>query len=275
MSRLSRCIKERLDEVTMQIAFLEKRLLNAPEGRLRVSNCRGFARFYRITEAGEVSGEYLSVANKEIIRKLAQKDYDSKVLSMLQKEYKLLTKINIYYSKSASSGEEFFYGPEESIPAGMVEARRKEIQPIVLDQESYIEEWKGQEYERKGFSDGTPEYRTSRGIRVRSKTEWMIAELLEKKGVPFYYEKPLYLKGSGTVHPDFTVLNVKKRKTMYWEHLGMMGDEQYSRHALKKIEYYIMNDIFPGIELILTHETASDPVRPQILEKTIETYLLS
>ena len=62
---------------------------------------------------------------------------------------------------------------------------------------------------------------------------------------------------------------------MYWEHLGMMGDEQYSRKALQKIEYYIMNDLFPGSDLILTHETASAPVRPQILENMIEKYLLS
>ena len=275
MSRLSRCVKERLEEVTAQIRVLEKKLQSAPEGRLRVSNCRGFSRFYRMTEPGEVSGEYLPAAEQSTIRKLAQKDYERKVLALLQKEQKYLQNLNRYSSEADPGNVGFFSGPEELVPLKMIEARRKRIQVIVPDQESYTEEWKGQEYEKKGFADGTPEYRTSGGIRVRSKTEWMIAELLEKKGVPFYYEKPLYLTGLGTVHPDFTVLNAARRKTMYWEHLGMMGDEQYSRKALQKIEYYIMNDLFPGSDLILTHEPASAPVRPPILETLIEKYLLS
>ena len=97
--------------------------------------------------------------------------------------------------------------------------------------------------------------------------------MLEKKDIPFFYEKPLILKGFGRIHPDFTVLNVTRRKTMYWEHLGMMDDAEYLEHALERISHYEAAGIFPGTELILTNETSSRPVRTKIIEKMIEKYL--
>ena len=146
--------------------------------------------------------------------------------------------------------------------------------PIADDTETFVQGWLSETYEKKGFRDTDTEYYTGSGIRVRSKTELIIAEMLEKKEIPFYYEKPLYLKGQGTIYPDFTVLNKKRRKTMYWEHLGMMDDESYRNHALERINYYIIAGIFPGQELILTHETATRPIRTGILESVIDQYLL-
>lgn len=52
---------------------------------------------------------------------------------------------------------------------------------------------------------------------MRSKSEVIIADLLNKEGIPYRYEFPLYLKEFNTVYPDFTILNVRKRKEIYWE----------------------------------------------------------
>ena len=275
MSTLSENIEKRMSEITGEIALLEKNMRNAPEGHLRISKCRKYPRFYRVTKKGDTSGEYLPAADKTLVGELAQKDYEAKVMRMLQKEQKLLSGINDYYKKTSPDGDEFFSGPEELLPSKMIETRRNLIREITKDQRRFIEEWMEEEYEKKGFADNAPEYYTSSGIRVRSKTEWMIAEMLEKKGVPFHYEKPLLLKGLGKIHPDFTVLNVKHRKCMYWEHLGMMDDEQYCTNALHKIECYTMNGLLAGDKLILTHETSKTPIRSQMLEKTIEVYLLT
>ena len=35
------------------------------------------------------------------------------------------------------------------------------------------------------------------------------------------------------------------------------------------------NGLYPGSDLILSHETAARPVQPKLLEKMIDVYLLS
>lgn len=66
----------------------------------------------------------------------------------------------------------------------------------------------------------------------------IIADLLNKEGIPYRYEYPIQLNGVGWIYPDFTVLNVRLRKEYYWEHLGMMDDYSYAEKALQKISSY-------------------------------------
>lgn len=47
--------------------------------------------------------------------------------------------------------------------------------------------------------------------RVRSKSEVIIADILNQEGIPYRYECPLQLKGWGKVYPDFTVLSERER----------------------------------------------------------------
>ena len=100
-------------------------------------------------------------------------------------------------------------------------------------------QWCSKEYEGLPFKEDSPELYTDRGERVRSKSEVIIANLMAKENIPYKYECPLYLNGFGTVHPDFTALNVRERKEYYWEHLGMMEDPEYSEKAVRKISAYI------------------------------------
>lgn len=282
MSILSEQVYARLEELSFQLSVLEKNLNNAPEGRLRVSMHGKRIQFYQVTVSGDNTGRYLQRSEKQLIQRLAQKDYDKRVLKLLKQEKKLLEKLDLYYKTSMKKISDqnnivmpdFYSGPEELLLRKSIEARRKLVMPIADDTETFVQGWLSETYEKKGFRDTDTEYYTGSGIRVRSKTELIIAEMLEKKEIPFYYEKPLYLKGQGTIYPDFTVLNKKRRKTMYWEHLGMMDDESYRNHALERINYYIIAGIFPGQELILTHETATRPIRTGILESVIDQYLL-
>lgn len=82
------------------------------------------------------------------------------------------------------------------------------------------------------------------------------------------------LKGYGVVYPDFTFLSKKTGKEIYWEHDGMMDDTIYVQNAIKKIEAYEKNDIFPGERLILTFETSQSVLRNDIIETMVEKYIL-
>ena len=61
--------------------------------------------------------------------------------------------------------------------------------------------------------------------------------------------------------------------SIYWEHEGMMDKQEYARNAVRKIELYQKNGIYPGERLILTFETEQSMLNQNILEKLVEKYL--
>lgn len=56
-------------------------------------------------------------------------------------------------------------------------------------------------YEQKEFAENAPFIWTEKGERVRSKSEKILADYFYHKKILYQYERPLYLKGFGTVHP--------------------------------------------------------------------------
>ncbi len=118
------------------------------------------------------------------------------------------------------------------------------VVPVYETDEQFINQWNIAKYQKKPFFDGEPELYTSKGERVRSKSETIIADLLAREGVPYRYEYPVKLRvpwvvsGMQTItqlHPDSMVLNVRTREVYYWEHFGMMDDPDYLKKNLKKI----------------------------------------
>lgn len=114
---------------------------------------------------------------------------------------------------------------------------------------------------------------TEKGERVRSKSEKILADYFYRKNILYKYEKPLYLKGYGTVYPDFTFLSRKAGEEIYWEHEGMMDKQEYARTAVRKIESYQINNIYPGDRLILTFETEHSILNSKIIESLADRYL--
>ncbi len=109
---------------------------------------------------------------------------------------------------------------------------------------------------------------------MRSKSELTIANALAKHNIPYKYECPLTLKNGAVIYPDYTVLNVKKRKVMYWEHRGMMDDAEYARHTVARNKTYMDNDIFLGKNLVITEETSTSPLGTNEIEAVIREYFI-
>jgi len=63
----------------------------------------------------------------------------------------------------------------------------------------------------------------------------------------------LVYNGDKYIEPDFTV-KLPDGKQLYWEHLGMLGTEDYDERWLYKFEVYEKR--FPG-QLIKTYEGAT------------------
>ena len=106
------------------------------------------------------------------------------------------------------------------------------------------------------------------------KTEKILADYFYHAGISYKYEHPIFLKGFGVVYPDFTFLSRKTGEEIYWEHDGRMDDPEYARKAIRKIETYEKNGIFPGQKLILTFETLQDGLDMKVVESLVKEYLL-
>ena len=155
----------------------------------------------------------------------------------------------------------------------MNKERQALVTPVESTWDQLLKTWYEEEYQGKEFKEGTPLILTEKGERVRSKSEKILADYFYRNNIPYKYEKPLYLKGYGIVYPDFTLLSKKTYQEIYWEHEGMMDKQDYARAAVRKIELYQLNDIYPGEQLIMTFETEQSLLNSRLMERLTEKYL--
>ena len=256
-------ITRRIEKLKEIICSKEAALSHAPKGVINIAANNSRIQYLYKEHSSSKHRKYLKLEEELLVHALCQKDYDEKVLQAARKELKSLE----YAIKN------FPRYTCEDIYKHLNIHRQKHVKPIILPDEVFIQQWEQADYPKMGFLDDYPEYYTDKEERVRSKTEIFIANALNKHNIPYRYECPLYLNGYGTIHPDFTVLNVRLRKEIYWEHMGMMDDPDYAEKALLKIETYQKNDIFPGDKLILSHETSRHPLNSKMIEMIILRYL--
>ena len=261
MHTLKEQIEQRIFYLKSIIKEKEAQTKNTPEGTIHISNSGRKAQYYLCKNEKRT---YIKESDKGLVEKLCQKDYDQRVLKSAKQELKELEKLNKLYEGNSC----------EAVYTKLHAERQKQVNPIWISDDEYVKKWQNLEYKGKSFLEETPEHYTDKGERVRSKSEIMIANAMNRHNIPYRYEQPLYLKGYGTIYPDFTALNVRSRKEIYWEHMGMMDNNEYVENALRKIDTYEKNDIFPGDRLILTHETAKHPLNARIIEKVIMQYLI-
>jgi len=252
--------KDRLEKI---IKNASERLLDAPEGRLRLSKSQNHLQYYQCTEEKK-RGIYIAKDNGELAQKLAQKSYDEKVLQLAEKRYSQIKRLTKNYEDDEL---EKIYQQEH------VE-RQKLIQPIEPAWEQKVSEWKQKEYKGKEFQEGTPIILTEKGERVRSKSERIMADYFFRHGIEYKYECPLYLKGVGNIYPDFTFLSKKSGEEVYWEHFGKVDEANYARNMVRKIQAYENNNIFPGERLILTFETEQTVLNTGKIEQLVRQYLV-
>ena len=241
---------------------LEDYLSRAPDGRLRIVKTGVKKRYYLIENPEDRNGRYLSAAEYEIARRIAQKRYVQNVLKNVLED---LRAIEGALSALKNSPEQVYDDLSDDY--------RELVIPIEPTDEQFINDWYAK---HKGHRNPLPiegDLITDRGERVRSKSELIIANLLNAAGIPYVYEAELCLKGVGTIYPDFTILNVRLRKTIYWEHQGKMDDPEYADKAVAKTAAYISSGLFPGDDLIVTSETSKRSLSTSVLRAIIERYL--
>lgn len=250
-------LEETIQKVSSELEIL---LTQIPKGaRLRSARHGNEYQYFMRSSKTNTSGIYIRKKDRKQASILAQIEYDEKLLMQLQDALPKLKLLEI------NCAENLFEATLSELASGKGELVTL---PYVSD-ERYILNWKSWNYTGLEFNKDYPEYYTRQGLRVRSKSEVIIADILDETGIPFLYEKPLRLK-TGLVHPDFTLLNIKSRREVYWEHLGMMDDMDYRNNAFMKLRSYEASGLYPYESVIWTFETGKYPLNTKEIRKMVK-----
>lgn len=274
MERAKKDPEEEIQELKKIEQAAKDDLRDAPEGSLRIAKNNNTDQYYWRTDPKDTKGKYIRKSEEKLIKSLAQKDYAKKILAVLTPT---LSKKKEFLDFQAMDVR----GELQAVYEKFSPARKKLITPYLDTEEESIKKW---EYEKNlkkeqvgkvgKFAEISTEIYTEKGEAVRSKSEKILADKFYMLNIPYVYEVPLYVNDYGYVKPDFTVLNRRTRREFYWEHLGMMDDGSYCETAIKKIEAFEKNGIFPGKNLILTYEAKEHPLNMKIVELMIREYLI-
>lgn len=231
---------------------------------MRLGTSQGCTQYYHCKEGTPHNGVYIPKKEMELVKALAQKSYNEKLLRYTEKTSKQIEKLLKNYEDDKI---EKIYESEHP-------KRQMLIEPVEPTYEQQVEKWMAIPFEGKRFSDGLPVILTNKGLRVRSKSEKILADYFDSLGLAYKYECPLYLKNFGNVYPDFTFLSRRTGKEIYWEHEGMMDNPDYAKAAIQKIETYEKNGIICGENLILTFETSMTAINTELIKIKTHRYLL-
>ena len=133
-------------------------------------------------------------------------------------------------------------------------------------------EWENEYYEQSNYRPEEKKHITSRGLRVRSKSELLIVGKYYEFNVAFRYEQVLRV-GNSIIVPDFTIRR-SDGKIFYWEHEGMMSSKVYAERQYQKNQLYASLGIVPWDNLIVTYDDVNGNIDLRIIESEIRNKLL-
>ena len=261
-----------------ELAKLRVNISNSPsmkaKGTLISRHVNGTTRLF--CKTGDSTDKYLGSKDRKEIIRLAIKTYAMKLDKTTQLEKSQIDRcIEILELKTDDKGID--KADIDLVYGNMPDYIKAIISPSELTDDGFAERWQKEKYNSRWKKNTDTFYETPRGEKVRSKSEWMIASMLDKAGIPYRYEEIVPLDGDVGVfmHPDFTVLNKRTRKVYYWEHFGAMSNNDYIEgNFMPKIQEYYNFGFLPGDKLLITFESSGHPLDTTEVKRIIENYLL-
>lgn len=264
------------------LTFLEKNLKKvsteleeAPTGTLVRVTDRGKVKYLKSDKVDDVYRRKHVDPDADIVKALARKEYLRIEKEILESDIALIRNIKTRYVEPAPENilnrvkkaydklpEKYFFMPLSRFSSSG-ERENKEL----LFQEQLIE-WSRAEYEQSDYKPEKKIHITSEGVRVRSKSELIIAELLYIQDIPFRYEEMLTI-ANRKFAPDFTILR-EDGALVYWEHCGMPNNPAYMASHKDKLSKYEAAGIVPWKNLIITYDEPDGTLNIGIIESEIQ-----
>ena len=274
-------IEEDIAFYRKQKKYYEKMAAEAPTGRFYIKNQRGKDRLYLYDGGSEryIARNALDEMPEYIDGRAAQL-----LLGRINENLRLL---EIMYEQFNS----YNAAPMEQIYSAVREETIKTVQMAFPDYDmDKITESTGQniyipqgipEKVRKWLTEPTeynpyrPEEKTNRtpsGIYVRSKSELLIATMVESYNAPYKYEEKVMLNNRA-VYSDYSFLDKSITRGIKWEHFGMMGNSDYRQKSHAKIKDYLDSGYRLGYDLIVTYDDENGSIDMELVQRLIQTYI--
>lgn len=259
---LLRIVKEDMLTQKRLLQVYQKALARLPKGRLCFKLIEGKPRYFKWDEK-QKKQIYIRKQDEDLVYELKYRRILEEAIQTIEQnlkvQEKLIQKYQAYDPQSCQARlgkvyqdlpEKFYRMPRQ---ATLVEGHQKIYRPEDLKQVS------------------------SFGMKFRTKSEALIAELLHTAGIPFAYEAKLVLEDEfGEKYyykPDFT-FTLPDGRTIYWEHMGRMDLPGYRTKNFKKLSVYHFNDIYPPKNLIITMESKEGGIDVDAIQYIITRQLL-
>ena len=246
------------ERLVKEIALLEERIKDYPEGKLLCAKNGDGIKWY---ESDGHKHTYISKKRRKYAEELAAKKY-----LCLRKEVMEQEKMAIdMYLRHYGGSNKAYRMLEETSP--FYELLSTHFQsPSEL-----MRKWQSEDYPTNPNFPEHLTHKTLSGIYVRSKSEAMIATMLHMHSIPFRYECLLEF-GSVRIYPDFMIRHPHTGNIFYWEHFGLLDNEEYVENMLAKMKLYIANGIIPSVNLIVTYETQEHPLQMAYIGYLVQHY---
>jgi len=254
-----------MNEVQKEIEKLEHLLermrrfkLQEPKGSLKCHKKGTRTFFYQLfwdEQAQKCEEKNIRKANMHLINALAQKHYYANLEPIVKK--------NLYVLKELQ--KKYYPAELEQVYDDLCEARKGLVVPAFVSREEMVRSWIAEKYEKNEAHPEHLRFETEQGEMVRSKSEVIIADMLNRRRgeILYKYERPLELEEGGRIkvlHPDFTILNIRTGRVFYWEHAGRLGKEDYANDFVWRMNLYVRNGFLPGRDVFVTYETDGKPL---------------
>ena len=234
-------------------------LLHMPEGHLISTVRDGKTTYFNVVSADKKYKRISVTNNKEMQRLLARKKYLEMQRDRIEYEVKQLTEVRCRLEQRENGNL------LEKLPRAYCKLPDEYFFPERDD-------WEVQPFKQSTYKPEKKIHVTSRFLKVRSKSELLIAEKLYDHNVPFRYEEVISYNGKDFA-PDFTIRRADG-KIMYWEHCGMTADEGYVSYNRWKLSQYEKIGIVPWDNLIVTYDTEDGILNMPHIESEIVNKLL-
>lgn len=249
----------KLLEYRNQLTQIAKQLASKCTKSYLVISRRKDGTYYSIKENGQK--KYLSKKDVSTLKNIFQNDYEYKLYQAVSKELKIL---DSFLKKTNLQSPEKIY-------ENMANEIKPFIKPLLVSNDEFAKAWQTKKYSTHP-NQPTTSFITFRQEHVRSKSEVIIADTLNEMGIPYRYEQELTLKDGNIMYPDFTLLNVKSREEIIYEHFGKMDDTTYLHRTLEKLDIYARNGYTLGQNFVATFESLEHSINRTTLIKTLENY---
>lgn len=260
-------LKNYLRKLEMTIQEVSKKIKIQDSQPLTVRNKSGKNTYMTSCNGKQV---YLGKNKTQQLKELEEQNYLFKLKTTAENEAITIEKMLKTLDKTADIDEVFLK---------IAQPKRHLIEPIAEKIQLYntsdfceMSE-KAKKKNNKNVTEHT--YKTSDGVKVRSKSELIIAERLIANNIPYFYEPNIWFENLLMVFkPDFQVLNKRTGESFYWEHFGMMDNANYLKEFQFKMNVYAEGGYFPGRKLIISTESSTEPLNTETIDLMIKEYLL-